>query len=204
MIAIIIGYAHVNVTMFSVYCRARNSLNTSRPGGHHAWIRRDVIAPALGVRPFCVNERSSLSRGICIARLLASGEKTEWFSFALKVLVCRRITCDYKSVQDYSCEFPCKLGTSTMEEKASLKELDQWVEQLNDCKQLTESQVKTLCDKVFYSLTKSISRRSGRFRGCEISDDRVTAYVNLRSIVACCSNSDTVCIVSTSAILHCC
>ena len=36
----------------------------------------------------------------------------------------------------------------TMEEKASLKELDQWIEQLNDCKQLTESQVKTLCDKV--------------------------------------------------------
>nr|CAD7399020.1 unnamed protein product [Timema cristinae] len=35
-----------------------------------------------------------------------------------------------------------------MEEKASLKELDQWIEQLNECKQLTESQVKTLCDKV--------------------------------------------------------
>lgn len=35
-----------------------------------------------------------------------------------------------------------------MEEKASLKELDQWIEQLNDCTQLTESQVKTLCDKV--------------------------------------------------------
>ncbi|XP_012064513.1 PREDICTED: serine/threonine-protein phosphatase 2A catalytic subunit beta isoform [Atta cephalotes] len=34
-----------------------------------------------------------------------------------------------------------------MEDKASLKELDQWIEQLNDCKQLTESQVKTLCDK---------------------------------------------------------
>lgn len=37
-----------------------------------------------------------------------------------------------------------------MEEKASLKELDQWIEQLNDCKQLTESQVKTLCDKVYF------------------------------------------------------
>lgn len=36
----------------------------------------------------------------------------------------------------------------TMEEKASLKELDQWIEQLNDCQQLTESQVKTLCEKV--------------------------------------------------------
>lgn len=35
-----------------------------------------------------------------------------------------------------------------MEDKSSLKELDQWIEQLNECKQLTESQVKILCDKV--------------------------------------------------------
>lgn len=35
-----------------------------------------------------------------------------------------------------------------MEEKSVLKELDQWIEQLNDCKQLQESQVKTLCEKV--------------------------------------------------------
>ena len=33
-------------------------------------------------------------------------------------------------------------------EKASCKELDQWIKQLNECKQLTENQVKTLCDKV--------------------------------------------------------
>lgn len=31
---------------------------------------------------------------------------------------------------------------------ATCKELDGWVEQLYDCKQLTENQVKTLCDKV--------------------------------------------------------
>lgn len=30
----------------------------------------------------------------------------------------------------------------------NVKELDQWIEQLNECKQLTESQVKTLCEKV--------------------------------------------------------
>nr|CAD7261268.1 unnamed protein product [Timema shepardi] len=42
----------------------------------------------------------------------------------------------------------------TMEEKASLKELDQWIEQLNECKQLTESQVKTLCDKAKEILAK--------------------------------------------------
>lgn len=35
-----------------------------------------------------------------------------------------------------------------MDEKAFSKELDQWIEQLNECKQLSESQVKTLCEKV--------------------------------------------------------
>ena len=35
-----------------------------------------------------------------------------------------------------------------MEEKAVIKELDQWIEQLNECKQLAENQVKTLCEKV--------------------------------------------------------
>lgn len=44
-----------------------------------------------------------------------------------------------------------------MEEKASLKELDQWIEQLNNCQQLTESQVKSLCEKVHihFSLIKN-------------------------------------------------
>lgn len=35
-----------------------------------------------------------------------------------------------------------------MDEKAFTKELDQWIEQLNECKQLSENQVKTLCEKV--------------------------------------------------------
>lgn len=34
------------------------------------------------------------------------------------------------------------------------KELDSWIEQLNDCKQLTESQVKQLCDKAKEILSK--------------------------------------------------
>ena len=34
------------------------------------------------------------------------------------------------------------------EERAAAAELDQWIEQLNECKQLSENQVKTLCDKV--------------------------------------------------------
>ena len=35
-----------------------------------------------------------------------------------------------------------------VDDRASAKELDQWIEQLNECKQLTENQVKTLCEKV--------------------------------------------------------
>lgn len=35
-----------------------------------------------------------------------------------------------------------------MDEKVFTKELDQWIEQLNECKQLSESQVKSLCEKV--------------------------------------------------------
>ncbi|KAG5834388.1 hypothetical protein ANANG_G00260990 [Anguilla anguilla] len=41
-----------------------------------------------------------------------------------------------------------------MEEKVFTKELDQWVEQLNECKQLTENQVRTLCEKAKEILTK--------------------------------------------------
>ncbi|MGH0160193.1 UNVERIFIED_CONTAM: hypothetical protein FKN15_038966 [Acipenser sinensis] len=36
-----------------------------------------------------------------------------------------------------------------MDDKVFTKELDQWVEQLNECKQLTENQVRTLCEKIF-------------------------------------------------------
>lgn len=37
-----------------------------------------------------------------------------------------------------------------MDEKAYFKDLDQMIEHLKECKQLTESQVKTLCDKVSF------------------------------------------------------
>ena len=33
-------------------------------------------------------------------------------------------------------------------EKSQLKELDGWIEQLMECKQLQENYVKTLCEKV--------------------------------------------------------
>ena len=35
-----------------------------------------------------------------------------------------------------------------MENKTEAKELDKWIEQLEQCKQLEESQVKILCEKV--------------------------------------------------------
>lgn len=37
-----------------------------------------------------------------------------------------------------------------MDENVFSKELEQWIEQLNECKQLSENQVKFLCDKVSY------------------------------------------------------
>ena len=36
----------------------------------------------------------------------------------------------------------------------SFKDLDQWIEQLMDCKQLSENQVKVLCEKAKEILTK--------------------------------------------------
>lgn len=43
-----------------------------------------------------------------------------------------------------------------MEDKSFTKELDQWIEQLNECKQLSENQVRTLCEKVSTNLTERI------------------------------------------------
>ena len=37
-------------------------------------------------------------------------------------------------------------------EKTGLKELDGWIEELMDCKQLAESNVKTLCEKVSFNI----------------------------------------------------
>ena len=35
-----------------------------------------------------------------------------------------------------------------LDDKTSAKDLEGWIEQLMECKQLSENQVKTLCDKV--------------------------------------------------------
>lgn len=42
----------------------------------------------------------------------------------------------------------CHPTKPKMDEKVFTKEIDLWVEQLNECKQLSESQVRTLCEKV--------------------------------------------------------
>lgn len=40
------------------------------------------------------------------------------------------------------------METDQQQTKSITKDLDQWIEQLNECKQLSENQVKTLTDKV--------------------------------------------------------
>lgn len=47
-----------------------------------------------------------------------------------------------------SAERQADRADGIMDEKLFTKELDQWIEQLNECKQLSESQVKSLCEKV--------------------------------------------------------
>ena len=50
-----------------------------------------------------------------------------------------------------------------LSEKSSLKELDGWIEQLMECKQLQENHVKTLCEKVIHS-SFLVKRTSLAFR----------------------------------------
>ena len=47
------------------------------------------------------------------------------------------------------------------QDRSISKDLDKWVEQLNDCKQLTETQVKTLTDKVSYFSCYSYVNKMG-------------------------------------------
>jgi hypothetical protein len=48
-------------------------------------------------------------------------------------------------------------------EKSSLKELDGWIEQLMECKQLAETHVKTLCEKVRLKKKKNAQYLQTRF-----------------------------------------
>lgn len=57
-----------------------------------------------------------------------------------------------------------------MEDKPGMKDLDQWIEQLNECKQLTENQVKSLCDKVnLYGKSKKKNSFLNLFDGIRIN-----------------------------------
>ena len=44
-------------------------------------------------------------------------------------------------------------------DRSVTKDLDQWIEQLNECNQLSESQVKTLTDKVCVQETLKAHRK---------------------------------------------
>ncbi len=52
-----------------------------------------------------------------------------------------------EGVKVTKCAMSANAPTEVVE-KQLLKDLDQWIEQLYECKQLTENQVKILCDKV--------------------------------------------------------
>ena len=47
-------------------------------------------------------------------------------------------------------------------EKQGLKELDGWIEQLMECKQLAETHVKTLCEKVSRNFRTHFSAKRQR------------------------------------------
>lgn len=40
------------------------------------------------------------------------------------------------------------MATNEAVDRSFINDIDKWIEQLYECKQLTESQVKLLCDKV--------------------------------------------------------
>ena len=71
-----------------------------------------------------------------------------------------------------------------VDDRAAAKELDQWIEQLYECKQLTENQVKTLCEKVrepmteiLYRLGNRIIRRSCGLNSCEVYQGKMSVEV---------------------------
>uniref|UniRef100_A0A672ZY88 Serine/threonine-protein phosphatase 2A catalytic subunit beta isoform n=1 Tax=Sphaeramia orbicularis TaxID=375764 RepID=A0A672ZY88_9TELE len=68
-----------------------------------------------------------------------------------------------------------------MEDKSFTKELDQWIEQLNECKQLTENQVRTLCEKAKEILTKESNVQESNCTVCVPSTTKKnrTAEVHL-------------------------
>ena len=68
-----------------------------------------------------------------------------------------------------------------MEEKAVVKELDQWIEQLNECKQLAENQVKTLCEKAKEILDQALDQAQNLLK--EIAQNRPFSGESLMKII---------------------
>lgn len=77
-----------------------------------------------------------------------------------------------------------------MEEKSFAKELDQWIEQLNECRQLSESQVRSLCEKVRRGETArrgeagagATRDENGRARAWRCGREEVGSFVPRRSV----------------------
>ena len=59
------------------------------------------------------------------------------------------------------------------EEKNHLKDMDGWIEQLMECKQLSENQVKSLCEKAKEILAKESNVQEVRHR---VLDDSVYSH----------------------------
>lgn len=58
-----------------------------------------------------------------------------------------------------------------MDDKSFTKELDGWIEQLGECKQLSENQVKALCEKVILTrlirmILRALSRQTSLANIC--------------------------------------
>lgn len=67
------------------------------------------------------------------------------------IISCRKKNCVIIPAEFPKGTQPCSHAdsrTPAMDDKSFTKEVDGWIEQLNDCKQLSENQVKVLCEKV--------------------------------------------------------
>ena len=73
----------------------------------------------------------------------------------------------------------CESVIMNQEEKNYLKDLDGWIEQLMECKQLSENQVKTLCEKAKEILAKESNVQEVN-RHNNIVKDRISIMLMFR------------------------
>ena len=72
------------------------------------------------------------------------------------------------------------------EEKNYLKDLDGWIEQLMECKQLSENQVKTLCEKAKEILAKESNVQEVSFIVYTSNSFKLFSFSVLQSAGLCC------------------